>query len=127
GLATPSMVALATRRRAAELLAGIGSSSEGLEALAQLWLVSPDTVDVGLDQVDLLAAMGLLDSAIALCERTETRLAPEQHERFVATYFSLVAARLAQGPDADLEERAEERARALLRGSRSVGIAVHYL
>ncbi|MBK8977555.1 MAG: hypothetical protein IPM29_16705 [Planctomycetes bacterium] len=126
-VATPEMLALATRQLAARLMVRVGQQPQVVESVAQLWMSQPGHIGVGLDQVDVLASLGRVDLAIELCEVLESHLQPAERQRFVATYFSLVSARLAAGDAGDLETRAVAKARGILDNDVPFGVVVNFL
>jgi tetratricopeptide (TPR) repeat protein len=127
GLATPRMVAFATRQRANELVARLRSETGSVEELAALWLRSPAGGETSLDQIDVLAAVGRVDLALQLCTAIERHVPAALRRRFATSCFTLAQAWLATRDDEAVAREAAERARRFLEQDGAIGIAAHYL
>lgn len=127
GMATPRMVAFATRQHAGELVARLREENGAIEELAALWLRAPAGAVTSLDQVDVLAAAGRPDLALQLCEAIEPHVQPELRRRFLVTYFTLATLQLAQHDDPALAEAAKKRALHALETDGPLGVVVHFL
>ncbi len=126
-LATPDMMALATRRQAAQLVQALGKESTALESLSTLWLSHPIDSGASLDHVDFLARIGRLDLAIQLAEVLEPRIDRSERQRFLAVYFSLVSSEIQRTQDPELIRRAVTKARKIRRDEATFGIIANFL
>jgi len=130
GLATPRMVAFATRQRATQLVARLRQEAGSVEELAALWLTSPIGGDTSLDQIAVLGAVGRPDLALQLCDAVEPHVTSEQRRRFASLAFAMANARLAaigEGSAAAVARDAEARARRFLALDGSIGVSAHFL
>jgi tetratricopeptide (TPR) repeat protein len=129
GLATPRMVAFATRQRATQLVARLRQEAGSVEELAALWLTSPAGGETSLDQIAVLGAVGRPDLALQLCDAVEPHVSSEQRRRFASLAFAMANARLAESGEgtASVARDAEARARRFLALDGSIGVSAHFL
>ena len=129
GLATPRMVAYATRQRATQLVARLREESSSVQELAALWLTSPAGGETSLDQIAVLGAVGRPDLALQLCDAVEPHVTSDQRRRFATLAFAMANARLAAA-DAGattVARDAESRARRFIALDGSIGVSAHFL
>lgn len=127
GVATPRMLALVSRHYAALEVSQNLDKLKSLESLARVWIDYPESAGVGLDQVDLVAALGTLDLALELCTAVEPYVPATQRNRFLGTWFSLATTSLAARPDHRLLERAVAKAEQVRGAEGAYGVVVHFL
>lgn len=126
-LATPRMVAVATRGVAEMILVGQGDVDSAVQLLGNLWVISPEASRAGVQEVETLILAGKVEAARQLLAFLEAKVPEAGRSAFYAEYTRLARAILARTPDDATRQRLLERAEASRTQYGAYGSLVHLI
>jgi len=122
--AEPALLAVVIRHDK-RLLAAHDRRPAVLNAIFDFWIRYPKLGDVGLDEVDLVAAAGMYKSALQLLEVIEPQLSKADRPRFLRTFYEIAPKVVAAEPH--LARPFMDRAHKVLTDEGPHGAVLHFL